>query len=89
VSCTFVLKHVHSALVASTKLVQSIAWVHAILVSTLSYVHHLMIWVLNVAKCSVDCLWRNTIHHKLHVEVVSVGLSASFLDRLSNLWLEL
>jgi len=56
VSFAIVAVHVLNTLVASAKLVQSIAWVHAILVSTLSQVHHFMVWVLNVAKCSVDCL---------------------------------
>ena len=88
VSIPLIAKHVHSALVASAILVLSVAWVHAVNLSTITHVHHLMIWVFDVTEGSIDCNSWNSVHHKFHVEVVGKGESAS-LVRFSNLWLEL
>ena len=86
VSCTFVLKHVTNAFVASSILIFSVAWVQTILGFTSANVHHLMIRVCNVAKGCVDRGHGDSIHHKLIVEVFSVVVKATWCHRLSNLW---
>ena len=88
VSCSCIRAHVGGALVASSILVLSVAWVHAVLSFASARVHHLMVRVRDVAKGSVDRGDGDSTHHKVVVDVRGVVVTATWCGWLSNLWLE-
>jgi len=69
VSFALILEQVHSAFVASSVLVFSITWVHAVDRFAVTWIHHNVIWVRDITEGAINYAVVDSFHLKLVIEI--------------------
>merc|ERR1719479_157342 len=85
VSFALILEQADGTFVASSELVFSIAWVHAVDGFAVTWIHHNVIWVRDITESAIDYGIVDSFHRKFVVEIRSHVVSRA-LHRLTNLW---